>query len=82
MSKLSLEGSILIDLLPSLNSIFLFILIILIGLLLILKPANRIFPINSFADPSKIGTSSLSISINTLSIPRPNNTLSVQLLKL
>ena len=36
-------------------------------------PADIIFLINSFAEPSKIGTSSLSISINALSIPRPNN---------
>ena len=28
---------------------------------------------NTFADPSKIGTSSLSISISALSIPKQNN---------
>ena len=70
--RINLDGSILINLSPSLNSIFLFILIIFIGLLLTSNPTNRIFSINSLADPSKIGTSSLSISIKALSIPRPN----------
>jgi len=72
MSKLSLLGSIEINLFASLNSIFLLILIILIGLFEILKPQRKIFSINSFAEPSKIGTYSLSISINALSIPKPN----------
>ena len=36
-------------------------------------PAEIIFSIKILADPSKIGTSSLSISINALSIPNPNN---------
>ena len=49
------------------------ILIILIGDSLTSIPANNIFSINSLAEPSKIGTSSSSISINTLSIPKPNN---------
>ena len=54
-------------------SIFLFILIIFIGASLTLIPDNIIFSINSFAEPSRIGTSSLSISIIALSIPNPNN---------
>ena len=60
MSKLSFDGSIDIDLFFCLNSTFLFILIIFIGASEISNPAGIIFSINSFADPSKIGTSSLS----------------------
>ena len=40
----------LINLVPSLNSIFLFIFIILIGLLLASIPASKIFSINFFVD--------------------------------
>ena len=57
----------------SLNVISLLILIILIGELLTFKPATTILSINSFAEPSNIGTSSLSISIKALSIPKPNS---------
>ena len=46
--------------------------IIFIGSLLISIPAEIIFSINNLADPSSIGTSSLSISTMTLSIPKPN----------
>ena len=42
------------------------------GASLFFKPEIKIFSINSFAEPSKIGTSSLSISIKTLSTPKPN----------
>ena len=55
----------------SLKITFLLILIILIGASLFLNPVVTIFSINSLAEPSKIGTSSLSISINTLSTPSP-----------
>ena len=72
MSKLNVEGAIDINLFSSLNSISLFILIILIGASLTSKPTEIISSINFFADPSKIGTSSLSISTVTLSIPKPN----------
>ena len=67
------ERFISIDLSPSSKITSLFILIIFIGILLTSNPVGIIFSINSFADPSKIGTSSLSISINALSIPSPNN---------
>ena len=66
-------GSIEIDLAPFLKETFFSIFIILIGVLLVLIPAELIFSTNIFADPSRIGTSSESISINTLSIPLPNS---------
>jgi hypothetical protein len=69
MSKLKVDGSMEINLSPSVNLISLLILIILIGDSLTTSPELIIFSINSFADPSRIGTSSLSISINALSIP-------------
>ena len=47
----------------------LLILITFIGESLFCIPALMILSIKIFADPSKIGTSSLSISINALSIP-------------
>ena len=68
-----MEGSIEINRLPSENFTSLLILITLIGASLTSNPHLIIFSINSFADPSKIGTSSLSISISALSIPKPNN---------
>ena len=73
ISKVKVDGSIEIYLSPSINLISLLILIILIGDSLTTNPELIIFSINSFADPSKIGTSSLSISIKALSIPNPNN---------
>ena len=69
ISKLSVEGFIDINLSPSEYDISLLILITLIGDLLIFSPEAIIFSINSFAEPSNIGTSSLSISINALSTP-------------
>jgi hypothetical protein len=69
MSKLKVDGSMEINLSPSVNLISLLILIILIGDSLTTSPELIIFSIKSFADPSRIGTSSLSISINALSIP-------------
>ena len=73
ISKLNFDGSIDINLSPSEYSTFWFIFIILIGSSLISKPDEIIFSIKFFAEPSKIGTSSLSISTSTLSIPKPNN---------
>ena len=52
--------------------IFFCILIILIGSELFSNPQLVKISINSFAEPSKIGTSSLLISTNALSIPNPN----------
>ena len=71
ISRLILLGSIEIVFLSSLNFILLFIFIIFIGALLISIPALVIASTNNFAEPSKIGTSSLSNSTNTLSIPSP-----------
>ena len=73
ISKLSFEGAMEIVLSPSLNLISLFILIILIGESLSFKPTATIFSMNSFAEPSSIGTSSLSISIEALSIVMEDN---------
>ena len=63
MLRFNVEGSIIINFSPTVNSTFFKTLIILIGVSLILKPDERILSTNIFADPSKIGTSSLSISI-------------------
>ena len=57
MSKLNVDGSIEIYLAPSVNLISFLILIILIGDSLTVIPELIIFSINSFADPSRIGTS-------------------------
>ena len=51
----------------------LFILTILIGWLLTSKPVSVIFSTKTFAEPSRIGTSLLLISITALSIPNINN---------
>ena len=63
MSRLSVEGLIDINLSPFEYFISLFIFITLIGELLTSKPDEIILSINTFAEPSNIGTSSLSISI-------------------
>ena len=57
----------------SIRIYYFFIDFILIGELLDCIPALIILSINIFADPSKIGTSSLSISTKALSIPRPKS---------
>ena len=57
ISKLILLGSIDIDFFPSLNSIFFSILIIYIGASLFLILVLIIASTNSFAEPSKIGSS-------------------------
>ena len=43
------------------------------GVWLVLNPDEIIFSTNILAEPSKIGTSSLSISTKTLSTPNPEN---------
>jgi len=57
ISRLILLGSMEIVLLPSTSSIFFLILTILIGESLFLIPILEIASTNSFAEPSKIGTS-------------------------